>query len=534
MIAYRAKTTLVSASGTSLSLAIPTAEYGDALLMAILVAGGTGITITPPADWELVLRTDSTTVISVAVYRHRYLSGSTTPVVFTITSAAALAALTAWGGVDQISAVDVSGGQANASSANCVAPSVTTTKTDAQLVGLFAAATTARTATPPSGWTERLDIQGAALGFSLADVRQGTLGASGTKTATLSGAEVNIGTLVALAPSAINTPTEVRDDGNWSLAGWESRFASEAAMSAFVERQIHRANAELENELPDGFYPANLLTAPWLTLFQHAELHRTQSLLLTAAAAVAEASDDNSPNPFFGSASALLTAAGARLGEYQAVIERARREEDETLAAAPPTTRAGFRAVMRRRLNDPQGVRYTNDQLNDACWMAFTAYNRQYPRQATATIAAVTDQREYALASYTGFRKATRVEYPTGEEPASYLDPRAPDDPEGFWGERFYHVLGGTSPATLVIGEKPTTGESIGLTYEADHTYPTADGTTWTIPAHDAGWLVDFGEQYLMRGRPRIATQDVPPPGAVESAREAFLRAALDRENRGS
>ena len=535
MIAYRARTTLVSASGTSDSLSIPsTAQYGDTILAGILVAGGTGITITPPTDWELVLRTDSTTVISLAVYRHRYLSASVTPVVFTITSAAALATLIVAGGADQITVIDVSGGQANASSANCVAPAVVTTKTDAQIFGFFGAATGAVTATPPSGWTERADFAGAALGLSVADVRQGTLGSSGTKTAVLSGAAVNIGVLVALAPSALNTPTEVRDDGNWSLAGWESRFDTEAKMSAYVERQTQRANAEMENDLPEGFYAANVQSAPWQTLLYHAELSRTQAFLLTAASTIAESADDNNPNPFFGTASALRGAAQARQIEYDQVLDRARREEDTSLASAPPTTRAGFRAVLRRRLGDPQGVRYTNEQMNDACWMAFLEYNGKYPKQVTATIAAVTDQREYSLSSYTGLRTIYRVEYPSGSDPPTYLDPRGVTDPEGFWGGEFFHVLGGTDPTTLVIGQKPTTGQSIAIRYKADHVYPTSDATTWTIPAHDVNELVEFGEQYLLRTRPRIGIADVPGPREVDQSREAFLRAALDRENKGS
>lgn len=535
MIAYRAKTTLVSATGTSLSLAIPTgAEYGDTILAGLLVAGGTGITITPPTDWELVLRTDSTTVISVAVYRHRYLTASVTPVVFTITSAAALACLVVAGGADQVSVIDVSGGQANASSANCVAPSVVTTKTDAQLFGFFAAATGTPTATPPSGWVERLDIQGAALGLSVADVKQGTFGASGTKTAVLSTAAVNIGVLVALAPSALNTPSEVRDDGNWSIAGWESRFTTEAQMNAFIERQTQRANAEMENDLPEGFYAAKVLSAPWITLLTHAEMQRVQALILTAAAAVAEASDDNNPNPFFGTATSLRTASQGRQFEYDAILDRARREEDTSLADAPPTTRAGFRAIMRRRLGDPQGVRYTNAQLNDACWVAFSEYNRKYPRVATATIPAVADQREYPLAAYPNLRSIRRVEYPMSQDPPAYLDPRSVDDPEGFWGQAYFHLLGGTEPTTLVIGQKPTTGESIGIRYAADHLYPTSDATTWTIPSHDADLLIQFGEQYLLRTRPRIAIADVPLPGTADDAREAFLRTALERENRES
>jgi hypothetical protein len=324
MIAYRDNSSTAQSSGTTLTLTAPEdVEIGDLLLAAVQVAGGTGITITPPSGWDLVLRTDQTTTQSLAVYRHRYTAESEASWGWTLTSAAAVGVLVALGGVDHVSPVDVSGGQANASSTSAVAPSVTTTRTNAQLVALFAAATGAVAATPPSGMTERVDTAGAALALSVAEARQGTLGASGTKTATLSSAAANIGMLVALCPSALNTPSEARDEGNWSYAGWQNRFTTEAQMSAFVERMLQRANTELRQAVGRDFYTGQVLQEPWLALFAEAEMAYAQACLLRAAEAIARTGDDNAPAPFFGSTREIAQAGATMLAVYERLVRRA-------------------------------------------------------------------------------------------------------------------------------------------------------------------------------------------------------------------
>jgi hypothetical protein len=317
MVTYRPTyTSIAQSSGTTLTLTKPAdVEAGDWLLAGLQVAGGTGVTITPHSDWELVRRQDDSTDESLAVYRHRVTASSPASWAFTLTSAAVVAVVIAYGGADQFESVDVSASQANASATSCVAPAATSTKTDALIVGFFGAATGARTATPPTGMTERADVQGAALALSVADVKQRTLGSSGTKTATLSGASKNIGMLIALCPAALNTPSDALDEGNWSLAGWQTRFTTAAALSAFVERQIQFAAADLWTGLPDGFYPARVTRSPWLSLLTKAEMHLTQALLLECAAAITETSDDDAPAPFFGTADAIRKAAQSKRDE---------------------------------------------------------------------------------------------------------------------------------------------------------------------------------------------------------------------------
>jgi hypothetical protein len=324
-IAFRAVTTLAQAAATTVTLTVPTGVVAGDLLLAVLhVGGGTGTTITPPTGWELVLRTNDGTSEATAVYRRRYLADTPASHSWTITAAACVAALLAYGGADQVTPIDAAAGQANASSTSATAPSVTTTKSSALLVGIWGAATGAPTATLPAGFTERFDLAGAALALSGADQVQGTLGASGTKVATLSGASVNIGTLLALAPSALNTPTAVRDEGNWRLDGWSPRVASEAAMDALVEGLIQRANVQVRLRVGAAFYAANVLADPYSGLLKEAEMHLTQALLLDAAAQITEAGDDNNPAPFLGTGEDLRALADARRAQAEEIFRTTR------------------------------------------------------------------------------------------------------------------------------------------------------------------------------------------------------------------
>ena len=84
---------------------------------------------------------------------------------------------------------------------NVVAPSVTTTTGCARVVGLFSSFS-ASSMTPPAGMTERFDVVTSEpawdINVSVADQVQNVPAATGTRTATATVADVNIGALVAL------------------------------------------------------------------------------------------------------------------------------------------------------------------------------------------------------------------------------------------------------------------------------------------------------------------------------------------------
>jgi hypothetical protein len=322
MIAYRGSSSGTSSGATSVSVTLPTeAVDGDLLLIAILVAGGTGVTITAPTGVDLVLSTTDTTTGRQSVYEVVKTDALSDPLTFTLsTSAAHVWGCLAYGGVDLVTPVDVSAGQANASSTNCTTTGATTTKTNAHLLHVGGSEASARTFTPPSGFTERIDTAGSSFSLGISDARQATIAASGSKTSTLSGASANIAQLVALAPSALNTPAAVQNEGNWRYETWAPRFTTNTLLLAFLEEKVQAANADLRQRIGASFYAENALFDPWLTRLTQAEMDLTQALILEVAAQLAEAADEQNPVPFLGSAESLRRAASRRRGAAQEVI----------------------------------------------------------------------------------------------------------------------------------------------------------------------------------------------------------------------
>lgn len=143
------------------------------------------------------------------------------------------------------------------------------------------------------------------------------------------------------------------------------------------------------------------------------------------------------------------------------------------------TTRADLRAILREVLSNT--TQWPDATLNVWIASAIRDYSTVLPRTLTATITCTTAV-TYALTSYTGIQTITRVEYPTAEDPPRYLA-RRPETGIAFEDTPCYDVRG-APPATLVIGEEPTAGEFIGLTYLADHLIPTDDVAALTVPDH--------------------------------------------------
>jgi hypothetical protein len=356
-IAFRNVTSAAQASGTVVTLALPGGvKEGDLLLAVLLAGGGSSLTVTPPAGWTVALRTNDGTTAAQLLLWLRYTGGGASSVAFALSSSvAAIGHLLAYGGVDQVVPVDVSGGQANASSTSCTAPSVTTTKSSALLVGAFGGESGAPSATPPSGMTERADSQAGAFGLSVADAVQGTLGTSGTKVATLSGACANLGQLLALAPSALNTPAAVRDEGNWRFDGWSPRVANDTAMDALVEGLIQRANVQVRLRVGSSFYAANVLADPYNGLLKEAEMHLAQALLLDAAAEITEAGNDNNPAPFLGTGDDLRALAAARRVRAEEIF-RTTRSADRPGPQGPYFAGASTTAPVRTLFDATDGL----------------------------------------------------------------------------------------------------------------------------------------------------------------------------------
>jgi len=194
-----------AANLTASSLTIPApagAQPGDVEVMAIAARGAP--TLTAPAGWTLVRQDANGTTMRQTIYTHVVGTGEPASYTWTWSTAqAAAGGILAYGGVSTVTPVNVSGGQANVSATSVTAPSVTTTKAGAQLVGFFGTGA-ATTFTAPGGMTEQGDVASSAGTFKVtlegADVPRPAAGATGTAAAKAANAAANVGQLVALAP----------------------------------------------------------------------------------------------------------------------------------------------------------------------------------------------------------------------------------------------------------------------------------------------------------------------------------------------
>ena len=193
---------------TSLTITKPTGVVaGDVMLAQIDVRGGSLVTFsTVPTGWALVTngRINSTTILAQAVYYK--VAGGAEPASYTwgFTNGRAGGGIAAFRGVDNAAPINASSGQANASSTNIVAPSITTTVANTMLVGLFGTAQS-DTITPPALHSVGIPSTASGAGpngatIESAYVTRAAVGATGSRTATSTSAAVNIGHSVALRP----------------------------------------------------------------------------------------------------------------------------------------------------------------------------------------------------------------------------------------------------------------------------------------------------------------------------------------------
>lgn len=218
---------------TSLTVNRPAGTVvGDVMIAAVAVRPSTA-TITAPAGWTLIRRTNQPATNSLAQATYWRLAAAGEPANYTWTlsnthTGAAGGIMTLYG-VNGAAPVDVENGQVTASGLNVAAPTVTTTRAYDMVVTSHSISSST-TFTPPGGMTEAVDTAseaGGALGVTLEMnyVVQPAAGASGAKTATAAGqADVGVGHTVALARAtratwagAVNN--QWSNGGNWTGLG---------------------------------------------------------------------------------------------------------------------------------------------------------------------------------------------------------------------------------------------------------------------------------------------------------------------------
>jgi hypothetical protein len=141
--------------------------------------------------------------------------------------------------------------------------------------------------------------------------------------------------------------------------------------------------------------------------------------------------------------------------------------------------------------------RWPEPIVNALIRSAIRDYSTHFPmfvdtEEEDTNIACSADEQEYSLSAFTGIQTVLDVEYPFGEDPPDLLMRRDQDDPRGFEGLEVYAVRGFEKPYMLRLGEEPSAGEEIRLTYLADHTVPTTDTATLTVPDRHLDALVLF------------------------------------------
>ena len=172
-----------------------------------------------------------------------------------------------------------------------------------------------------------------------------------------------------------------------------------------------------------------------------------------------------------------------------------------TPAAAPAgETRANFRTTLRRHLADVASashvITWSDDVLNTWINGGLDELSRHVPKRAAVTHALTAGQSQYTLSELgisTTFLGIIRLEYPTGEDPRSWLLPI------GYRSDAFgpgaYDFL---PPDTLLLGDTPVAGESLCLFYLSRREHPAGDTS-----------VIDLPPQYLSALREWIVWQSV-------------------------
>ena len=214
-IAFRASAQAGAASGVlTLSINVPAGTVQNDVMVAAIGVRPNSVTVTAPAGWTLVRRINSTAGNSNSLLVYYRVAGAGEPANYAwgfSSSTGSTGGILSFSGVDTASPIDVENGQPTPNGLTHTAPSVNTTVANTMLVTAHTYSS-AGTWTPPTGMTERVDVQGGGLqSTGINHVLQAATGATGTKAATASAdADGGNAHILALRPAGpgvtINRP----------------------------------------------------------------------------------------------------------------------------------------------------------------------------------------------------------------------------------------------------------------------------------------------------------------------------------------
>lgn len=227
---------------TALTVNKPSGVISGDVLYFIVWHSDSGVTSTTPSGWALQeRRVDSTNFVVAELYMK--VAGGSEPASYTLDHAGAVShdigVIIAYSNPHPVTPQDVFGGQTNTSlSTSATAPSITTTGTNKRVIGIFCGNNEDFTWTPPSGMTERVDVQAASGAghrgtICITDELVAASGATGTRVATASDVVFSICFLIALndKPDPITLTTTVNSA---ILAALSAAASVEAAIATNV------------------------------------------------------------------------------------------------------------------------------------------------------------------------------------------------------------------------------------------------------------------------------------------------------------
>lgn len=197
---------VLGSNGTSLAINLPSGTaQGDFLLAAIATDGAA--TFGALTGWTLLNTGNSSSECTLAVYYRFAGWGEPANYTFTWTGGEqAAGTIVCYSGVDAGSPINVSGvdtGTGTSTPTTVTAPAVTTTVADTMVVRVYGADDDA-TSTPPSGYTEEVDISsntgGGTCSLGLADASQAAAGTTGPGAFSYQDTEQWRAMTIALAP----------------------------------------------------------------------------------------------------------------------------------------------------------------------------------------------------------------------------------------------------------------------------------------------------------------------------------------------
>lgn len=201
-------TSVASSASGSLTIAKPSGvAAGDLMVAGITWFGNhNSFSPTPPSGWTLIRRDGDNAIGQFSYYRFATSSLATTWT-WTGLTENAVGGIAAYSGVDATNPVNASGGEVDSISGQEIAPSITTTRPNVALVGLFGLVNQI-SMTPPStmssvfsGWSSGGGGGSSQVSVLAAQESWPTPGPTGSRTATAPGAR-SAGQLIALQPPA--------------------------------------------------------------------------------------------------------------------------------------------------------------------------------------------------------------------------------------------------------------------------------------------------------------------------------------------